>query len=65
MATIDFSEIEPGDLYQFAGLYQQNDMYAEAEEIYVCALRGYKKAWGVNHTSTLDPVNNLSNLSAT
>jgi hypothetical protein len=33
MATIDLSEIEPGDLYQFAGLYQQDDMNAEAEEM--------------------------------
>ncbi len=26
------------------------------------ALKGYKKAWGPEHTSTLDTVNNLCNL---
>jgi len=43
-AMIDWSEVEPGDLHRFAGLYQQNDMNSEAEEIYVRALRGYEKA---------------------
>jgi len=28
------------------------------------ALRGYEKAWGPEHTSTLDTVNNLGNLYA-
>jgi Tetratricopeptide repeat len=32
---------------------------AEAEEMYMRALRGYEKAWGHEHTSTLDTVNNL------
>ena len=36
----------------------------EAEEMYVRALRGYEKAWGVEHTSTLRTVNNLGNLYA-
>ena len=31
----------------------------EAEEMYVRALRGKEKAWGVEHTSTLNTVNNL------
>jgi tetratricopeptide (TPR) repeat protein len=31
----------------------------EAEEMYVRALRGYEKAWGAEHTSTLVTVNNL------
>ena len=61
-AAIDWSGIEPGDLHQFAYLYQQNDMNAEAEEMYVRALDGYEKAWGPDHTSTLATVNNLGNL---
>lgn len=31
----------------------------EAEEMYVRTLRGKEMAWGVEHTSTLDMVNNL------
>lgn len=37
---------------------------AEAEEMYMRALRGYEKAWGLEHTSTLSPVNNLGLLYA-
>ena len=36
----------------------------EAVETYVRALRGYEKAWGVEHSSTLRTVNNLGNLYA-
>ena len=32
---------------------------AEAEAMYLRALLGYEKAWGVEHTSTLNTVNNL------
>jgi tetratricopeptide (TPR) repeat protein len=58
-ASIDWSGVEPRDLCYFAGLYQQNEMNAEAEDMYVRALRGYEKAWGAEHTSTLDTANNL------
>ena len=34
----------------------------EAEEMYMRALKGYEKAWGPDHISTLDTVNNLGNL---
>jgi hypothetical protein len=40
----------------------QNDLNVKAEEMYVRALRGYEKAWGPEHTSTLDTVNHLGNL---
>ena len=36
--------------------------HTEAEEIYQRALDGKEKAWGPDHTSTLDTVNNLGNL---
>ncbi|MCJ1417808.1 hypothetical protein MMC32_004153 [Xylographa parallela] len=32
---------------------------AEAEKMYMRALKGYEKAWGAEHTSTPDTVNNL------
>jgi tetratricopeptide (TPR) repeat protein len=37
----------------------------EAEQMYQRALQGYEKAWGPEHTSTLDMVNNLASLYAT
>ncbi|SLM37432.1 nb-arc and tpr domain protein [Lasallia pustulata] len=37
---------------------------AEAEARYRRALEGKEKAWGLEHTSTLDTVNNLGNLYA-
>ena len=58
-AAIDWSIIAPGDLHMLADLYQQNDMSAEAEKMYRRALDGYEKAWGQDHTSTLNTVNNL------
>jgi tetratricopeptide (TPR) repeat protein len=33
--------------------------YSKAEKIYQRALQGYEKAWGPEHTSTLDTVKNL------
>ncbi|KAH8193566.1 hypothetical protein TruAng_012266 [Truncatella angustata] len=36
----------------------------EAEDMYLRALRGYENAWGPDHTSTLNEVNNLGNLYA-
>jgi len=63
-AAIDWSGIDPRDLNLLAGLYQQNDVNAEAEQMYMRALRGYEKAWGLEHTSTLDTVNNLAILYA-
>jgi len=36
----------------------------EAKEMYLWALDGKEKAWGPEHTSTLDIVNNLSSLYA-
>ena len=61
-SAIDWSGMEPRDLYRFAYLYQQNDMNVEAEEMYLRALRGYEEAWGLEHTSTLDTANNLGNI---
>jgi hypothetical protein len=34
----------------------------EVKEMLLRAPRGYEKAWGVEHTSTLNIVNNLNNL---
>ncbi|KAH8593059.1 hypothetical protein B0O99DRAFT_743067 [Bisporella sp. PMI_857] len=43
-------------------LYADQGKLAEAEQMYERALRGYEKALGAEHTSTLDTVNNLGNL---
>jgi len=61
---IDCSQTEPENLLSLAALYNQNDLNVEAEEIDMRALRGKKKAWGPEHTSTLNTVNNLANLLA-
>ena len=58
-ALIDWSSINAGDIYCIAELYRQGDMSGAAEEMYLWALRGKEKAWGAEHTSTLDTVNNL------
>ena len=63
-SAINWNGIDPRDLNLLAGLYQQNDINAEAEAMYVRALRGKEKAWGLEHTSTLDTVNNLAVLYA-
>jgi hypothetical protein len=61
-ASIDWSDNHPRDLYCLAYLYGEEDMYTVAEEMYVWALRGYEKAWGLNHTSTLTTVASLGAL---
>lgn len=63
-AAIDWSQIKPENMFSFAYLYNQNDMNGEAEKMYRRALDGYEKAWGPDHTSTLDTVNNLGLLYA-
>jgi tetratricopeptide (TPR) repeat protein len=45
-------------------LYTDQGKMAEAEEMYMRALKGYEKARGPEHTSTLDTVNNLGLLYA-
>jgi uncharacterized protein HemY len=45
-------------------LYANHSKLVEAEQMYKRALQGYEKAWGPEHTSTLDTVNNLGLLYA-
>jgi tetratricopeptide (TPR) repeat protein len=45
-------------------LYADQGKHVEAEKTYRRALDGYEKAWGPDHTSTLDTVNNLGSLCA-
>ena len=42
-----------------AMLYSGQNKMAKAEAKYLRALAGFEKAWGPDHTSTLDTVNNL------
>ncbi|KAI0125291.1 hypothetical protein BJ170DRAFT_499040 [Xylariales sp. AK1849] len=46
-------------LHKVGNLYAEQGKLQEAEDMYLRALRGYEKAWGPDHTSTLDTVNNL------
>ncbi|CAI7658082.1 unnamed protein product [Penicillium palitans] len=58
-------EVEDGDvwaLFSLGYLYANQGRLQEAEAMYELALEGYEKAWGREHTSTLDTINNLGNL---
>ncbi|KAH0594590.1 hypothetical protein MHUMG1_07424 [Metarhizium humberi] len=45
--------------HNLGNLYSDQGKLQDAEEMYLRALRGYEKAWGPDHTETLDTVNNL------
>ena len=47
------------ELHRLGYLYAHQGKLGEAEKMYQRALQGYEKAWGPDHTSTLDTVNNL------
>jgi Tfp pilus assembly protein PilF len=45
--------------HNLGGLYADQGKLVEAQQMYQRALQGFEKAWGPEHTSTLDTVNNL------
>ncbi|KAN0067119.1 HET domain containing protein [Elaphomyces granulatus] len=49
-------------LYNLGNLYTDQGKLDEAEKMYQRALRGDERAWGPDHTLTLDTVNNLGSL---
>jgi tetratricopeptide (TPR) repeat protein len=49
-------------MHMLAYLYEFQGKLDEAEKMYERALVGNEKAWGPDHTSTLDTVNNFGNL---
>jgi tetratricopeptide (TPR) repeat protein len=51
-------------LHRFRGVFANQGQFNEAEKMYQRALQGYEKAWGPEHTSTLNTVNNLGSLYA-
>ena len=52
-------EGDEGILYRLGCLFSDQGRLSDAEAMYERALRGYEKAWGPEHTSTLATVNNL------
>ncbi|KAI5920957.1 hypothetical protein F4810DRAFT_680379 [Camillea tinctor] len=50
--------------YNLGILYKDQGKLQEAEDMYLRALQAYEKAWGPDHTLTLDTVNNLGLLYA-
>ena len=56
------SEQDTGDLFMIGYLYSDQGKLAEVEQMFMRALKGKEKTLGVEHTSTLDIVNNLGNL---
>ncbi|KAF1829960.1 hypothetical protein BDW02DRAFT_124922 [Decorospora gaudefroyi] len=55
------TSIQPGSFYNLGYLLGDEDRQ-RAVQMYQRALDGYEKAWGPEHTSTLDTVNNLDTL---
>jgi tetratricopeptide (TPR) repeat protein len=51
-------------LLVLGNMYLVQGKYNEAEQMYQRALQGYENTWGLEHTSTLDTVNNLGILYA-
>ncbi|KAF4486038.1 Nephrocystin-3 [Colletotrichum fructicola Nara gc5] len=58
----DVGEEEIWMFHNLGILYSDQGRLKEAEAMYERALQGKEKAWGPDHTSTLDTVNNLGNL---
>ncbi|KAF8228720.1 hypothetical protein L208DRAFT_1100247, partial [Tricholoma matsutake] len=52
------------NLNNFSLLYANQGHLKDAERMYNCALSGYEKALGCDHTSTLNTVNNFGLLYA-
>src|SRR5260221_558986 len=46
----------------FGNFYRIHGRHQDAKVMFELALAGYEKAWGTEHPSTLDTVNNLGNL---
>jgi tetratricopeptide (TPR) repeat protein len=53
--------IMPGYLHNLGYLFEDNDRQ-RAVQMYQRALQGFEKSWGLEHTSTLNTVNNLAGL---
>jgi tetratricopeptide (TPR) repeat protein len=49
-------------LHRFGDVFANQGQFNEAEKMFQRALQGYEKAWGLEHTSTLNTVNNLGAL---
>ncbi|KAH8693322.1 hypothetical protein GQ44DRAFT_159935 [Phaeosphaeriaceae sp. PMI808] len=56
------ASVLPWALHRLGDLLSNGDRLKQAEEMYQRALQGYEKAWGPEHTLTLNTVNNLGNL---
>ena len=59
---IDWNDMDSNDVHNMGYLDSIMGRLTPAEEMYIRALKGKEKAWGAEHTSTLDTVNNLGNL---
>ncbi|KAI4227193.1 MAG: hypothetical protein L6R40_008222 [Gallowayella cf. fulva] len=60
--VVDWNDINEEDMHCIGYLDNMIGRLKEAEAMYMRALKGYEKAWGAEHTSTLDTVNDLGSL---
>ncbi|KAL8980508.1 MAG: hypothetical protein Q9177_005861 [Variospora cf. flavescens] len=57
--VFDWNVVDMGDIFNFGYLNYSIGRLKEAEAMYMRALKGYEKAWGMEHSLTLGTVNNL------
>ncbi len=62
VADVDKNQDSYDAFHNLGDLYADQGKMIEAEKMYQRALDEYEKAWGPEHTSTLNTVNNLGNL---
>ena len=57
--VVDWNDMDSDDIHNMGYLDSMMGRWTEAEMMYMRALKGKEKAWGAEHTSTLETVNNL------
>ncbi|KAL8978289.1 MAG: hypothetical protein Q9205_006094 [Flavoplaca limonia] len=63
--VMDWNVVDMDDIFEIGYLNDSIGRLKEAEAMYMRALKRYEKAYGVEHTSMLDTVNNLANVYST
>ncbi|KAJ5365664.1 Disease resistance protein [Penicillium concentricum] len=62
LRNLEIEDEDVAPLFSLGYLYADQGRFQEAEAMYERALEGYEKAWGREHMSTLDTVNNLGTI---
>jgi len=49
-----------GEACTLGGIFRGHGQYKQAGELYECAVAGYEKVFGINHSDTLTAVHNMA-----